>query len=39
VPYPAGGLTDTIARILADRMQGSLGQSDAQGSCRCQRRR
>jgi len=39
VPYPAGGPTDTIARILADRMQGSLGQSDAQGSCRCQRRR
>jgi tripartite-type tricarboxylate transporter receptor subunit TctC len=27
VPYPAGGPTDTIARILADRMQGSLGQS------------
>lgn len=27
VPYPAGGPTDTIARILADGMQGSLGQS------------
>ena len=27
VPYPAGGPTDTIARILADRMQGALGQS------------
>jgi tripartite-type tricarboxylate transporter receptor subunit TctC len=27
VPYPAGGPTDTIARILADRLQGALGQS------------
>ena len=27
VPYPAGGPTDTIARILADRMQAALGQS------------
>ena len=27
VPYPAGGPTDTIARILAGRMQGALGQS------------
>jgi len=27
VPYPAGGPTDTIARILAERMQGALGQS------------
>jgi len=26
VPYPAGGPTDTIARILAERMQGALGQ-------------
>ena len=26
VPYPAGGPTDTIARILAERMQASLGQ-------------
>jgi tripartite-type tricarboxylate transporter receptor subunit TctC len=27
VPYPAGGPTDTIARILAERMQRPLGQS------------
>jgi tripartite-type tricarboxylate transporter receptor subunit TctC len=27
VPYPAGGPTDTIARILAERMQVALGQS------------
>ncbi len=27
VPYPAGGPTDTIARILAERMQLALGQS------------
>jgi tripartite-type tricarboxylate transporter receptor subunit TctC len=26
VPYPAGGSTDAIARILAERMTGSLGQ-------------
>ena len=26
VPYPAGGPTDTIARILAERMQVTLGQ-------------
>src|SRR4030095_14308048 len=25
VPYPAGGPTDTLARILAERMRGSLG--------------
>jgi len=27
VPFPAGGPTDTLARILADRMKDSLGQS------------
>jgi tripartite-type tricarboxylate transporter receptor subunit TctC len=27
VPYPAGGPTDTIARILAERMQTALGQA------------
>src|SRR5262245_16059625 len=27
VPYPAGGPTDTLARILAERMRGPLGQS------------
>ena len=27
VPYPAGGPTDTIARILAEKMQAALGQS------------
>ena len=27
VPFPAGGPTDTLARILADRMSASLGQS------------
>src|SRR5215204_1924160 len=27
VPFPAGGPTDVIARIAADRMRGSLGQS------------
>jgi len=27
VPYPAGGPTDTIARILAERMKQSLGQT------------
>jgi tripartite-type tricarboxylate transporter receptor subunit TctC len=27
VPYPAGGPTDTTARILIERMQVSLGQS------------
>src|SRR5262245_13224337 len=27
VPYPAGGPTDTLARILADHMRTSLGQS------------
>jgi tripartite-type tricarboxylate transporter receptor subunit TctC len=27
VPYPAGGPTDTLARILAERLQGALGQS------------
>ena len=26
VPYPAGGPTDTLARILADRMKNSLGE-------------
>src|ERR1700749_4462765 len=26
VPYPAGGPTDTIARILSERMQAALGQ-------------
>jgi tripartite-type tricarboxylate transporter receptor subunit TctC len=26
VPYPAGGVTDTLARLLADRMKQSLGQ-------------
>ena len=26
VPYPAGGPTDTIARLLAQRMQKPLGQ-------------
>jgi tripartite-type tricarboxylate transporter receptor subunit TctC len=25
VPYPAGGPTDTLARILADHMRTSLG--------------
>ena len=25
-PYPAGGPTDTLSRILADRMKTSLGQ-------------
>src|ERR1700758_4952983 len=27
VPYPAGGPTDTIARILAERMKAPLGQA------------
>ncbi len=27
VPYPAGGPTDTIARILSERMQAALGQT------------
>jgi tripartite-type tricarboxylate transporter receptor subunit TctC len=27
VPFPAGGPTDALARILADRMKGPLGQS------------
>ncbi len=27
VPYPAGGPTDTIARILAERMGAALGQA------------
>ena len=27
VPYPAGGVTDTMARLLADRMQSTLGQT------------
>src|SRR5262249_41047742 len=27
VPFPAGGPSDTLARILADRMSASLGQS------------
>ena len=27
VPYPAGGPTDTLARILADHMKNSLGQT------------
>jgi tripartite-type tricarboxylate transporter receptor subunit TctC len=26
VPYPAGGPTDTIARIVSERMRSSLGQ-------------
>ena len=26
VPFPAGGSTDTIGRIMAERMRGSLGQ-------------
>jgi len=26
VPYPAGGLTDTFARIIAERMREPLGQ-------------
>ena len=26
VPYPAGGPTDTLARIIADHMRTSLGQ-------------
>ena len=31
VPYPAGGPTDTIARILAERLQGALGQDAGDG--------
>jgi tripartite-type tricarboxylate transporter receptor subunit TctC len=27
VPYPPGGVTDTLARLIADRMKQSLGQS------------
>jgi tripartite-type tricarboxylate transporter receptor subunit TctC len=27
VPFPAGGPTDALARILADRMKGALGQT------------
>ncbi len=27
VPYPPGGVTDTLARLLADRMKTTLGQS------------
>ncbi|MET0631291.1 MAG: tripartite tricarboxylate transporter substrate-binding protein [Xanthobacteraceae bacterium] len=27
VPFPAGGSTDTIGRVMADGMRGSLGQS------------
>jgi tripartite-type tricarboxylate transporter receptor subunit TctC len=27
VPYPAGGPTDTVARVLAERMKASLGQT------------
>jgi tripartite-type tricarboxylate transporter receptor subunit TctC len=27
VPYPAGGVTDNLVRLLAERMKGSLGQS------------
>src|SRR6266446_8387849 len=27
VPFPAGGPTDALARILADRMKGALGQA------------
>ncbi len=27
VPYPAGGVTDTLARLVADRMKNTLGQS------------
>ena len=27
VPFPAGGPTDTVARIMADRMKDTLGQS------------
>jgi len=27
VPYPAGGPTDTLARVIADRMKNALGQS------------
>jgi tripartite-type tricarboxylate transporter receptor subunit TctC len=26
VPFPAGGATDTLARLMAERMRGSLGQ-------------
>src|SRR5262245_58865919 len=27
VPFPAGGPTDTIARLLSERMRASLGQA------------
>ena len=27
VPYPAGGVTDNLVRLLAERMKSSLGQS------------
>src|SRR5260370_39817467 len=27
VPFPAGGPTDTLGRVLADRMKNALGQS------------
>src|SRR5882762_7846971 len=26
VPFPAGGATDTLARLMAERMRGTLGQ-------------
>jgi len=41
MPFPAGGPTDALARILAERMKGALGQSvvvenptGAVGTCR-----